>query len=495
MIQHTILYITLFLFLLSSCQLVDVLDKYPENQADADQAITNPNAAELALRGIYFYLPGGRSNVVYPTVSGSFKAGAMLRQDIVTVGNAVYFSERTLPTLSYGDVTEWDSDYEIIKNSILLEQALTKIDKSGFEGNRANEIIGEIAFLRALANFRLLTMYGEFWDENSQYGITLRTEVHTVANSPKPRNSVKETYEHIMDYVDIAIANAPGFTVARVASKEAAMALKAKVLFYAGKYDEALTAIDAVLPLVQLENNYADIFSKATTTDNKEIIFQRVFGKEEIPSLYMRESGFGNSVNKNQGYWGPTKPYIDLVGDDPRAEAIFANVDSLDSRGVVGYNLTTVKKTLNSDNTMPVFFLRSAELLLMKAEALMRTNASITAAYEPIKQLRTRAGAQIVTPITQAELEEAIFNEWLIEMSFENWHEWFAMIRFAGLKEANPDFSRLLAMNRMLREAYEQEVGAGKGAEYLERIKLRRIDPIPTDEITSNLESKQNPGY
>ena len=132
---------------------------------------------------------------------------------------------------------------------------------------------------------------------------------------------------------------------------------------------------------------------------------------------------------------------------------------------------------------------------LMKAEALMRTNASIAAAYEPIRMLRTRAGAPVVVPATRAELEDAIFNEWLIEMSFENWHEWFLMLRFAGLKEANPDFSRLLAMNRMLREAYEKEVKAGKGEEYLERIKSRRIDAIPTSEINSNLESKQNPGY
>ncbi len=212
MTQRIILYFTLFLFLFSSCQLVDVLDKYPENQADADQAITSPNAAELALRGIYFYLPGGKSSVIYPTVSGSFKAGTMLRQDLVTVGNAVYYSERMLPVLSYSDGTEWDSDYEIIKNSILLEQALTKIDKSSFEGNRADEIIGEIAFLRALANFRLLVRYGEFWDENSEYGITLRTEVHTVANSPKARSSVKETYEHIMSNLETAIAHAPHFS-------------------------------------------------------------------------------------------------------------------------------------------------------------------------------------------------------------------------------------------------------------------------------------------
>ncbi len=125
----------------------------------------------------------------------------------------------------------------------------------------------------------------------------------------------------------------------------------------------------------------------------------------------------------------------------------------------------------------------------------INTNASIVTAYEPIKELRVRAGAQIAVPKTKAELEDAIFNEWLIEMSFENWHEWFAMLRFAGLKEAKPDFTRLLSMNKTLNNAYNKELAAGKGDEYLERIKLRRIDAIPGKEISSNLKSKQNPGY
>lgn len=59
----------------SSCQLVDVLDQKPEFEADLDGAITTPAAVELALNGIYYSLPGNGFNVIFPTVSGSFKAG------------------------------------------------------------------------------------------------------------------------------------------------------------------------------------------------------------------------------------------------------------------------------------------------------------------------------------------------------------------------------------------------------------------------------------
>ena len=97
---------------------------------------------------------------------------------------------------------------------------------------------------------------------------------------------------------------------------------------------------------------------------------------------------------------------------------------------------------------------------------------------------------------TLSETLPAIFNEWMLELSFENWHEWFAMIRFAGYTE-KPDFTRLLALNKTLREALEKEYEKSEtqGDNYYQRIIDRRIDAIPSSEISSNLECKQNPGY
>ena len=82
---------------------------------------------------------------------------------------------------------------------------------------------------------------------------------------------------------------------------------------------------------------------------------------------------------------------------------------------------------------MPVIFSRVSELYLIKAEALYRSGASISEAYAPIRKLRERAGAEIILPANNEELETAIFNEWMLELSFENWHEWFAMIRFCRI--------------------------------------------------------------
>ncbi|MDE6073721.1 MAG: RagB/SusD family nutrient uptake outer membrane protein, partial [Muribaculaceae bacterium] len=180
-----------------------------------------------------------------------------------------------------------------------------------------------------------------------------------------------------------------------------------------------------------------------------------------------------------------------------RTSAIYRNVDSLaiNRNSEILYDYKPVRKVWNEADNMPVIFSRAAELYLIKAESLYRTDAPIAECYKPIEQIRNRAGAKVEIPATRQELEEAIFREWMIEMSFENWHEWFAMIRFAGYE--NPDFSRLLAMNADMKDAYDTECEASdaQGQKYYQRIIDRRIDAIPSGEISANQLCKQNPGY
>lgn len=482
----------------SSCQLVDVLDQKPEFEADLDGAITTPAAVELALNGVYYCLPGNGFNLIYPTVSGSFKAGTMIRQEVVSAGNAVYYSERMLPTLSFSDPVEWDANYNVIKNANFLEVACNRMSDGQFSGNRRTEILGEIAYLRAFAYFNILTRYCEFWNMTSEYGVVMRTEAPSVGNALKTRSSVADSYKYILEQLEIAIEKAPDWKKLSQASKEAAKALKARTLLYSGKYTEAVAAVNAAVntssPLP--ESRYGDVFDKYSTT--KEILFARIFDQKDAANTSTRQQCYGNSPTKKQGYWGPSSAYVDLVGDDPRSAAIFSQVDSLKdtSTSNVAYNLKSIKKLLNKANDMPVIFSRVAELYLIKAEALYRSGASITEAYAPIRVLRERAGAQVITPTTQDELATAIFNEWMIELSFENWHEWFVMIRFAGYVE-KPNVDRLIGMNKALREAMEKEYAASQaqGDKYYQRIIDRRIDAIPSSEISSNQECKQNPGY
>ncbi|MGL5785971.1 MAG: RagB/SusD family nutrient uptake outer membrane protein [Bacteroidales bacterium] len=469
---------------ISSCQLVDVLDKKPEFEADLEGAITDPKSVELALNGVYSKLPSNRSNVIFPTMQGSFQAGTMLRQDSITSGNSINMMERYANILTYNSNftdAEWDADYQVVKNANFLIEAISKIDENKFAPGRKNEVIGEAHFLRAFANSRLIERYAEYWDLNSKYGLILRNESPNAGNAYKQRSTVAESYQAIFSDLDVAIANAPKYKASYQASAQAAKAQKAKMLFYSKQYEAALKLLKEVKAEVKLEATYGGIFDKHNSTS--EILFARVFGAKEAASTTVRENAYG------KGYWGPTKEFEAIAGDDPRTNAIYSHIPKLEYGGKVQYNIKSVKKAFNTNNDMPIMYMRVAELYLMEAECLYRTGADFATAYEPIAVVRNRGGAEVSVPSSVQEMEDAILNEWIIEMSFENWHEWYAVQRFCD--GDNLDFAKLMELNSSLRKRYEDE--KDKGAE-LSRMKIRRINRIPPSETNTN-PVEQNPGW
>ncbi len=472
----------------TNCQLVDVLEQDPMYELDLENAITSPKMAELALNGAYSYLPSTSTNYLFAALSGSFMSGAMLRQDFVTSGNAIYYSERYLNTLSYSSFGdgEWSDDYNIIKNVNYLLTSLEGINDSEFEKGRKEEIVGECHFLVALAYFRLLRQFGEYWDESSNYGVLVRDEIPSVANAVKARTTVVKSYEEIFNHLEIALAQAPAYTTPTRASVQAAKALKAVVLFYQGKYSEAAVAADEAITSVNpLDPSYSNVFTNTETS--KEVIFCRAFSTDEASDVsYLMEKASGAS-----GLWGPTESYMNLIEGDPRKTLVTEN-KNVTYNGAI-YNVNTVKKIYRPNDGVPVIFLRTAELYLIKAEALARSNSSIADAWAPIKELRGRVGSTNLTePATRDELMDEIFKEWWIEMAFENWHEWFAVQRFDRLLEMNQSLAEQLEDEQ---EKDEENNTTGFVEAFMQKLETRKIYNIPTGEINANSICEQNPGY
>lgn len=478
------IYILLIMIIsLTNCQLVDVLDQDPMYRLDLEGAITTPDMAELALTGTYRYLPSTGMNYIYPVFSGSFMGGTMVRQDFITgTVNAIYFAERFLNVLSYSTFGngEWENCYNIIKNANFLLTALDGIGESDFATGRKAEMIGECHFLIAFAYYRLLRQFGEYWDPASQYGLLIRNELPAVSNAVKARANVADSYTEIFTHLNIALTQAPDYTVSTRGSKQAARALRAEVLFLQGEYAEAAVAAEEAISAVNpLEDSYADVFAKAESS--KEIIFSRGFGTEEASGVsYYLEAACGD------GYWGPTESYMELIAGDPRESVVVGQTD-VTWRENTYPNRNVVKKLYRGDGVaMPTLFMRTAELYLIQAEALARSNASIADAWSPILALRIRAGSSDLTqPATRDALMEEIFKEWLVEMSFENWHEWFAVQRF----------DKLFVMNQSLAQQLADEEEDGDPEAFRQRIKWRRIYNIPTNETSANSACLPNPGY
>lgn len=475
-----IIYIVAFsaITFFSSCQLVDVLDKKPPYDADLEGAITNANTAELALIGVYSYLPQGSAGWM-DQPAYSFRTGLMSKPTWHTKGNAVYFYERNWPILGSNSDTEWDQAYNIIKNANFL---LTRLDGiSDFKENRRDEMKGELYFLKGFAYHRLLIRYGQHWDLTSRFGLLLREDTPAIGGDKKGRSTVQQSYDIILGYLDDAIRLAPKYGDSGYASNLAAKATKVKVLMDMGRYRDCITLADEVINEGAMETSYADIFAKANSS--KEIIFARKIDKNEASSLMTTRI---NAIDKAQ--WGATRSLDSIMNGDPRKAIVIGDSIQVKYEGVLSdlYRNAPVKKMNNADNNMPIIYLRTAEMFLIKAEAIMRSGGSIADAWAPILRLRNRAGATSVTPTSQAELEDAIFNEWICELSCENGSEWMA-VRRVGI-------DKLISINGLLREAYYIQVAAGTGDIYRKTIVDKRIFSIPSSEIDSN-PIEQNPGY
>jgi hypothetical protein len=473
----------LFTFLLSACSMVDVMDKVPPYEADLEGAITNSNTVELALTGVYSNLPSSGYNSQYTIASGSFKAGLMTKPSWWTKGNAIYYYERYWPTLGGTRDYDWGYDYELIKNANFLLGAIEKIND--FTENRKDEIIGELHFLRAIAYVRLMVRYTQHWDINSPLGLIIRDESPSLGTVLKDRSTVAESYQMILDELEIAIENCPDYSSCWQASKVAAKAYKTRVLLMMGNYTECITAANEVLTHTEnsLSSDYASIFNDYSNT--KEILFGRVYGTSEVTDVESGRTSFSS------GKWGPSANFLELLGNDPRYQDIIGDEIEIDYRYGIGgqvYKNHTVKKLYNSSNDLPIIYMRTAEIYLLKAEAIYRSGGSYEDAYAAIAMIRNRAGADTVPHATTEEIEDAICNEWLIEMSFENWHEYLALRRFG--------VEKLLERNDFLKAALDKAIlaGADSEAQYRQRIVDFRILPIPSNETNGN-PAAQNPGY
>lgn len=89
-------------------------------------------------------------------------------------------------------------------------------------------------------------MFGEYDKWSVSWNVHRETPP-TSDDVYKARSTVQQTYDFILKDIEYAISNAPDFTSSDFASKMAAKALKVKVLFYMGKYSEALEAANTFI--------------------------------------------------------------------------------------------------------------------------------------------------------------------------------------------------------------------------------------------------------
>ncbi len=402
--------------LLSCNKLIDVNNIEPVNQLSEDQAITNVKQAQTVLYGTYGILKTNSAILSYNPGLTAMRGLTMVPGSFAGPDEAAFYNNE-VPSDSYYVDLIYTTLYSVINNAnhIIEKTPLIQSDDP-----RKEQIIGEARFLRALSHFYLLRLHGYFFDVSSKYGVVIKD--HPIKDaSPEPRAAVQAVYDFINADLDYAIAHCASFTNTLYASAEAAMGLKAKVLLYEKKYEEAATLAKQVIESgkFHLETTFSTIFFKKIV-DPKEVLFQ-------LP--YDEKNDRNNKAFMFRAYFLPSPYYKQILAGDNRDTAALTTTTTGALRNKKFNGTIFNGQTLTADTE---YFLRLDEVYLILAEALSRSNSDLQDAVDAVNVIRQRVEMPDIAVTTKADVLEKIRVEKILELGCESGEEWYDLVRYAS---------------------------------------------------------------
>ncbi len=396
------------------------------------------------------------------------------------------------------------SSYILIGRVNKVMQKLDEADPAIFTTpNMKNYMEGEGLFLRGFAHFMLWNVFGT-------------APVDTiVVTSPSQFNIPSSQGTELLDQAIIDLERAATLlpttpwdanNVGRVVANSAygllgkALVFRASVTDNDADYQAAIAAINKISG-ASLMTDFGANF-RADSEINNESLFEFQGGKNIIGqdqntwlandacdcgvagSYYqMFYDGLGSYMAG--GRWSPTNKLKNIFSDaDPRRYLTLDTPKNLVVKYVVGGDV--MDGAVNSLNNHRI--LRYADVLLLKAEALLQSGGSTSEAIGLINQVRTRArntpgGGGQPTDLSTSETNTTTIMQWIMdermrELAGEG-HRWFDLRRWhmAGhITRDNAFFN-----------------SAAPGEMRFDEVNL--LFPIPTDETDRNPNIVQNPGY
>jgi hypothetical protein len=399
-------------FVFTSCEIMDVTDIDPVFLISENNAITTLSQAQTVLDGTYGVLIDQEAFVTDLSALTSMM-GLSMKPGVY--GNS--FENQFFINSVNSENYRLDAIY--LKLYLLLNNAnhiISKTPKIETDNPRKQEIIAEAKILRGLAHFYLLRLWGEFYDTSSSNGIILQLEpVSSVA--PKPKSTVLEAYDAILEDFEYGIQYGPAFNDALYTSSLLAKALKSKVLLYKKEYSAAAQLALEVLNSNErtLETNFGDIFTKKTTNPN-EVLFLTPFDTNNDRN---NKTFFTTLIYTLSDY------YVTNLTADPRKDAAITTNPFF---GTPRNNKFVNPTSLFSPDTE--YVLRLGEVYLIYAEAVLRGDNDIIKSQNALNKIRDRVGK---TPLSFSDKElllKEIRNEKFLELGAENGEDWFDLVRY-----------------------------------------------------------------
>ncbi len=390
----------------------------------------------------------------------------------------------------------WIKHYVAVNRSSFAIENISNMGSEQIRDDVRKRLIGEAKFLRALAYFNLVRIYG---------GVPLVLKQTTSLDGLEvPRNTVDECYEQIISDLQEAksvlpaIGQLPEGYLGR-ATKGSASAMLAKVYLTREDYQNVVKETSEVMQMgYKLWKNYADNFD-----------VEKENGQESIFEIQYKRNTPGVSGSNYNGYYRP--PFVNIngwvgYGDDPVTRNHYECYEEGDLRRDVNVRLYTKEEYPNmssnyefpcyvnkfqdpsplavrsqgGENNYPI--LRYSDVYLMRAEALNAINTSDAEAYECLNVIRRRAfglnmneasAIDIKLGLSKEDFLDIILLERRKEFAFEGQRR-FDLVRTHKLKEA------MMAQNPTIGAVVEEK---------------HYLLPIPVTELDANKLLEQTLGW
>ncbi len=383
----------------------------------------------------------------------------------------------------------WADVYRCIRNANIV--IMNAPSGSQLSDSYKTKCIAEAKFLRAFGYFILVKNWG---------GVPLRTETN-FSTLEEPRATEDAVYQLILSDLKEAETNLPETpSVAGRATKWVAKTLLADVYFYRGEYAnaaakaaEVITSNKFSLVSIASVDDFSKIFGIGLVSTSEEVFYLK-FSHDNGQSYTMMLHHPGSKLCGGGGWYG--------IYTDSESNKIVKNWDPNDLRRKLWYNwniglgansLLTLKfvdptapSSSANANDVPVY--RYGDILLMSAEAEVRSTGSVSAsAIEKLNMVHRRAygfdplvASTVDFKASDFSGKNAFIEKVIMERCYETACEgkrWYDLKRLGATK---------------LKETIKANLGIDVADKHL-------LWPIPQSEMNYNLKinpnSDQNPGY
>lgn len=374
---------------------------------------------------------------------------------------------------------DWKYLYGFINDCNMILNYVDEINDPALTTARKAEMKAEASIMRAMYYFHAVQLWGDIpLVTKAVIGVNAGNFDEVYSQVYPARKSVQEAYDMILTDLESAVANAPAGSEKYRANKNLAYGLLAKVNASKPNPDWAkVKQYASNISGVSLLPVYDNLFD-GNHEANAESIFE-ADGNAGSVWAWGTSMFFGTDWKKFNVPSNDVVKSFDDEGDSQRKKASvkFSPVAWSDNYWPSN-NYPFMYKMRKTDGTQNFYILRYADIILMQAEAAVRTG-DFTGAAGYVNQIRSRVGLAPVSISSETDGIGKVLKERKLELAFEG-------VRWFDLKRTGTAISILS----------QQKDGNGNILPYAGNLNTNRLLwPIPQGQRDNNQNLTQNPGY